>query len=223
VKTIPILFSTDMVRALLDGRKTQTRREIVPQPYEYDGAFMWKGVLYGAITDSHGTLGSASRYGIDGDLLLVRESIYVDHVDVADGGRLPEEPTFEYIDNLYYRADGECCQQIPECQCFEVGKPKWTPSIYMPRWACRLVLRRVGPVRVERLLHISDADARAEGVDTAGLEAGPQTAAQTAYFNLWNKINGPESSVANPWVWVIPFEVAAKNLTEAQMMIGGVA
>lgn len=205
MKTRPILFSPMMVRALLDGRKTQTRRMVKPQPIEYDGAYKWKGKYYGAIVGSEGPMELACNYGRPGDFLWVREKwCGLKYVDDRNTTRL---------DYCYYADDDSWSDE-------EVNHfTGWNPSIHMPRRACRLVLRRVGPVRAERLLDIDHADAIAEGVDPTGYEDGMWTAAQTAYFNLWDEINGPGAAALNPWVWVVPFEVAARTRVEAQALL----
>lgn len=215
-KTRPILFSGPMVRAILDGRKTQTRRVVKPQPehglrlYQTSrmAAALW-GELVGLKSP---TMCAASRircpYGAPGDVLWVRESWYYD----LPPHTLPSDrPEGFDADSLYFRADGECCAQIPECQCAEVGKPKWKPSIHLPRWACRLWLR-VKSVRVERVQEISAADVDAEGYPQGGTE--PQCLQtmteirRSWYRDLWDSINAERGFgwAANPWVWVVEFE-----------------
>lgn len=196
----PILFSAPMVRAIIDGRKAQTRRVMKPQP-EYrsppacvDGVpWLWKNVWF-----SHGKPQGKWPYK-SGDRLWVRESIYVDLIDF-DYKRPPKDR-----DMLYYRADGECCQQIPECSCAEVGKPKWRPSIHMPRWASRLTLE-VTDVRVQRVQEIGHQDAMAEGcagcADTSLLPVED-------FKGLWDSINAKRGYgwSENPWVWAITFRM----------------
>jgi hypothetical protein len=171
MKEYPILFSTPMVQAILEGRKTQTRRVIQPQPKvinKHD--FKWKNLCYSGMTEIHGgTFRLQNPYGWPGDLLWVRE-------------------TFQIIppNSIFYKADKE-----------NKVKKGWKPSIHMPKEAARIWLQ-IKDVRVERLQQISYADAKAEGVEY------PHN-----FYDLWLKINGPLSWDANPWVWVVEFEVVS--------------
>lgn len=188
----PILFSGPMVRAILAGRKTQTRR-VVKDPSAldcYNEVGSW---------DGPGDWGeySLSRcpYGVPGDVLWVREQFSYREVDSN-----PSEL------GVWYWADGH------------VPFGNWTrpkPSIHMPRWASRLSLL-VKSVRVERLQDISQDDAQAEGL------VGPMVdrkldaivnqiglAPSDAFRALWDTLNAKRAPwVSNPWVWVVEFEVA---------------
>ena len=243
----PILMSAEMVRALLAGRKTQTRRLMKPQPVElFDmqssrrqkcgdifvapdyfptsektnlvigfaegpGTTRWMG--------SHNFHEAFSPYGQPGDRLWVKETHYWDRFE-----KLPKDKPKDFPIDFYYRAEGECCEQIPECQCGTEGKVKWRPSIFMPRWASRLTLK-IKSLRVERLQDISEEDAMAEGIRMFTKDAHvfkywpcdpcegelkcawadlPRTAVE-AYRALWESLNGAKSWNANPWVWVIEF------------------
>lgn len=185
----PILFSGAMVRAILGGRKSQTRRAVKPQPA---GAWAAPGR-------------SSCPYGQPGERLWVRET----HAPRADcWGRWAESVAYERSvfgpGELCYAADG--------------GDPfieKWRPSIHMPRWACRLVLEVAG-VRVERLQAISEGDAEAEGAerDTEPCDHARRSCAEVGclgpthragFADLWASINGQASWDANPWVWVVDF------------------
>ena len=150
MKERPILFSAPMVRAILDGRKTMTRR---------------------ILTERHGEY---CPYGHPGDFLWVRETFYNSRMDNS-------MPT-------HYRADN----QDEDFQLI------WNPSIFMPRWASRILLE-ITAVRVERLQKISEDDARAEGVS-------PETVGP--FSELWDSINRkPGRTWAdNPFVWVIEFK-----------------
>lgn len=238
VKERPILFSGEMVRAILDGRKTQTRRIVKPQPVDFVFGAAGTHPAFAAphCIDGYNAIGVdrvnecidylRKPYARPGDHLWVRESFYVDLFPWAEGERLPKECTDEIREEIYYMADGPCCSQIPECACAEVGKPKWRPSIHMPRWASRITLE-VTSVRAERLNDISGEDAFKEGID---VEACDQTvccrdygskgdawfvhwgddkdeddAARESFQSLWESINGPGSWDANPWTWVIEF------------------
>lgn len=198
----PILFSSPMVRAILAGTKTQTRRVVKPvgdddsfvlQDYG-DGWWPYRSDDGESPMKGDNEIPHACPYGHPGDRLWVRETWRV------CGGR-----EYEYQQDrsqVMYRATHQ-----------EDGFPLtwesyvWRPSIFMPRWASRITLEVTG-VRVERLQDISIADAMAEGVvetnaNLRGLE--PCMEWRYAYEDLWRQINGPDSWDANPWVWVIEF------------------
>lgn len=189
MKERPILFSGPMVRAILAGTKTQTRRIVKPQPPS-----RWNH-LHGAVfcsgehERSGGCLGDAvlpCPYGVPGDRLWVRETW-------GEFG-----PTIDAEQDFRYRADG---YQPP------AGRV-WRPSVHMPRWALRITLE-ITDVRVERLQDISEESARAEGA-IGWSERLPgrwdcRGTARDAFRDLWQSINGPDSWDPNPWVWVISF------------------
>lgn len=203
MKERPILFSAPMVRALLDGSKTQTRR-VVKQLDPREGAVTTggNGQPMAACWAYDGPV-IPCPYGVPGEHLWVRETWYCDHFDVQKGPYL-EVP--EARELLVYRADNE--------RPYEAEQPVWRPSIHMPRWASRILLEIVS-VRVERLNDCSEADALAEGVkgepcdhvrlscDEIGC-CGPT--AKGMYAALWDQINGAGAWAANPWVWVIEFK-----------------
>ena len=189
-KERPILFSAPMVRALLDGSKTQTRRifKLPPGCSWYDGL---GGEKDGWLQDDTGPAWwhvSEQRcpYGQPGDRLWVREAWAPRAID-------PECTTA-----AYRATDDEC-------------NGPWKPSIHMPRWASRIDLEITG-ARVERLQDISEADARAEGAPgyEEGVDEPPpsddyQWSYRASFQRLWERINGAESWAANPWVWVVEF------------------
>ena len=171
-----------MVRAILDGRKTQTRRV--------------------AKLNSSGR--AACPYGKPGDRLWVRETTIISPKNWND------DPDFNRIDN-------ECCKRIvqylatdPNTEGADDYGLKKTPSIFMPRWASRILLEITG-VRVERLQDISKNDAIAEGVDgeneAAKIGAEWYEKPKRAYRKIWEQINGPGSWDLNPWVWVVEFKI----------------
>jgi len=180
----PILFSAEMVRAILKGRKTQTRRVMKPQPSTVDDAGRWYRMKSGG--ESLMTSAYPCPYGAPGDTLWVRET----------WTQYPIELNPEPCD-AWYKATSN-------------GPPppfKWRPSIHMPRWASRITLR-ITDIRVERLQDISEDDARAEGCDPVvhpdgAVDCGTR---KTTFASLWNKINGPGAWDENPWVWVLAFE-----------------
>jgi hypothetical protein len=169
----PILFSAEMVRAILDGRKTQTRRIIKPQPPaeaesvcrqlhsqeapEFDGAWTW----WAGKPQKPITRPLFCRYGQPGDLLWVRETW---------GAVWPaDDPVPLRQCKIEYRADlpPGCTDRPGEWPADEGNGPevpKWRPSIHMPRWASRITLR-ITDIRVERLQDVSEHDARAEGCE----------------------------------------------------------
>ena len=201
----PILFSAPMVRAILDGRKTQTRRAIRPQP---------NGKLLGVLDRDRGprywfAAGPADRssvevycpYGKPGDLLWVRET--------WQHSNHPLGP-YDRDCTVFYRADYLDDPHGPDGEKSPEGKYRqWRPSIHMPRLACRITLR-VTDVRVERLADISEDDVVAEGwphTDTNGAGVPLRDAYPIGWYaNLWEDINGKGSWERNPWVWVVSFE-----------------
>jgi hypothetical protein len=221
MKERPILFSGAMVRAILEGCKTQTRRVVKPQ-FKRLIQQGWNGDKYAIETEllfRGGNQFINSPYGGIGDQLWVRETFYIDLIPY-DRIRLPHDRPEEMDDSyIYYRADGECCNQISECD-HDNGPAKWRPSIFMPRWASRITLE-ITDVRVERVQDIIAADAIAEGIfwhehmegyasDSEGrnFHAGSPV---RSYEKLWDMINFDRGFgwEANPWVWVISFK---KNL-----------
>ena len=209
----PILFNAQMVRALLDGRKTQTRR-IWKMPrwaeWDIDGGEE-RGYIIPTNPKHRGWYSVAeivSPYGRERDRLWVREA-WADLTELhgQHWERLNNETKrYERGVNpfVWYRADGE----QPDIGSDAIKPEPWRPSIHMPRWASRILLE-VTEVRVERLQEISIQDAMAEGVaETAPRlkDLEPCMEWCYAYEDLWNVINGPGSWDANPWVWVIAFK-----------------
>lgn len=196
----PILFSGPMVRALLDGSKTQTRRVVKWRELNaglnlgFSGlraertALGW--VLESDTRDSREwrCKPTPSPYGQPCDRLWVREAWRV--IDVADCFA-PRQITAAH--RIWFEADAP--HDGP------VGR--YRPGMFMPRWASRITLE-VTEVRVERLQDISEADAATEGV-SAKHTADAHYTAREAYAVLWEQINGPGSWDANPWVWVVEF------------------
>lgn len=212
----PILFSTEMVRAILDGRKTQTRRVMKPQPPE------WVNSLYGpewyspAIIDSNGDLQEGKPiYGVyddygdfgvkcpyqPGGVLWVRET-WADLRGMGFGN----DPKTDKPWNFAYKADIKPGSDSDRAR-IDYGV-KWKPSIYMPREAARLFLL-VKNVRVERLREITEEDAIAEGI-RIGIGGKPYFSCHDAFAALWDSINAKRGYGwdVNPWVWVIEFERA---------------
>lgn len=196
MKERPILFNAPMVRAILDGTKTQTRRVVKGGPLQW---------LVGAKFDPAFVADPGNYlcpYGQPGDRLWVRENFCPIY---------PQDPTYNGGRPIEY--DYAATYQHGNRLGDTLGiKKRWKPSIHMPRWASRITLEITG-VRVERLQDISEADAIAEGV---GLNAGaigvpttgesPQPMAIALYQDLWQSINGPDSWTANPWVWAVEFK-----------------
>lgn len=215
MKERPILFSAPMVRALLDGSKTQTRR-IAPISkldiqHKGEGMLTWgvhfsKPINGGVLSSYSGGLFTeqdARRiiaslfcpYGKPGDRLWVREQFSYENGCSKDSTECP----------CWYWADGN-----PDYG--DWTRPK--PSIHMPRWASRITLEILS-VRIERLHDISEADAQAEGVSKdcpiGHLPAYLAGSYSYSYAQLWDKINGDGSWAANPWVWVVQFRVVPRE------------
>lgn len=225
MKERPILFSGPMVRALLAGRKTQTRRALKPQPpAECSIHYMlgneswlpadertplrhhweaWGGPLYEARPAKAlaGSFEVRCPYGAPGDRLYVRET-WKPHSTFA--GLKPRDVPKSRI---FYQAD----------DAYAPSNTPWKPGIHMPRWASRLTLE-ITEVRVERLQDCSERDARAEGLQVKDAEWMPSYRGaddlpwrpefpRDAYFDLWDHINGEGAAAANPWVWAVSFRV----------------
>jgi hypothetical protein len=215
----PILFSGPMVRAILDGRKTQTRRVVKPQPTEHPGMNCRRLMFYDRkgrecldeSFDPPHPLGSLAAtlcpYGAPGDRLWVRETLKAN-----DNGE------------WYYAADNTPIQFTQDDPRFSQSimwahhkdEADTCVSIHMPRFLSRLTLEVVN-VRVQRLNEITPADAIAEGIPPA---ANSQTIdCDTAnpvhgFRSLWDSINAKRAPWAgNPWVWVVEFRVHSKSLS----------
>lgn len=202
-----MIFNAEMVRAILDGRKTQTRRPVKFPVHDKNlGCELAGNELAGELSAGN-YLNSA--FGKPGDRIWVRETWN------KYGGLLTYRADHDWIDDM--RKETVCTA-------------KWVPSIHMPRWASRILLE-ITSVRVERLNAISEEDAQSEGVHT---EVWDQTvvardyAARDEFFqfwsedmphyvemnqlyrssfrSLWESIYGAENWLANPWVWVIEFK-----------------
>lgn len=207
----PILFSGAMVRAILDGRKTQTRRVVKPQPPHWQDLMMM-----------------SPPYGQSGDRLWVRETwrpgSWRDDgrvaIDYAASRELTNTPWL-YPDNfedLWPKWTDELLRagSVPDANGIHHWAPgqaplRWRPSIHMPRWACRILLE-ITDVRVELLKAISRADATAEGAHGGhgSIPGYGYNSTPIEHFqHIWETINGVGSWDANPWVWVIEFRRVA--------------
>ena len=212
--TRPILFSGAMVRALLDGSKTQTRRAVKLQ-VQHDDSWVggWK-IVHKRVTQALLTfnqlggkpLGSDAAicpYGQPGDRLWVRET-FLD--TLGTGVEHRDESGLRHR----YAFAADCARGSYGDQARKDYGLKWKPSIHMPRAASRILLEIVS-VRVERLQNISEKDARAEGVTIESRHMAGYCAGQflppsiRAYRDLWELMNGTGSWDANAWVWVVEF------------------
>ena len=195
----PISFSAPMVRAILDGRKTQTRRIVTPQPIQYKwGSLMFErrdGRELREWPNDKGRIIEDCRFGKVGDRLWVRESWAQDSEDGA----------------LFYRADigdGGDADDWERNRLEGAPNYRWRASMFMPRWASRILLE-VTDVRLERVKDITGMDAKCEGapVPDDAVANGTHLAWARGWFRLlWGEINGADSWDANPWVWVIEFK-----------------
>ena len=211
-----MIFNGEMVRAILDGRKTQTRRPIKWKQTRFteigereDGSkWPWSEDAEHACDFWH-----PCPFGAVGDRIWVRETWGVVSHAFSDDGLMidwvPDRPSTAihempfgngyYSGYAIYAADGDFTWGDDDG--YEDGRSCWKPSIHMPRAASRILLE-ITDVRVERLRSMSQDDARAEGVIAA---SGPMEAG-LAFRELWDSIYGEESWKANPWVWVIEFK-----------------
>lgn len=233
IREKPILFSAPMVRAILDGRKTMTRRVVKCKDIDYGGSGgkdspEWNDPRNWGYEHEDGTWSMLKPsdvsdhqvpcpYGAIGDRLWVREAFDIVndpaayHVD--DGER--EDTGYQCKDAIRrgpaderwvvdYAAD-ENCRVMDRS-----GDRKWKPSIHMPRWASRLTLEITG-IRVERVQDIENYDAMAEGFPGERWDEGHGNIGEheprEQFRELWDKLNGPRGFgwESNPWVWVLEF------------------
>jgi hypothetical protein len=211
-KERPILFSGPMVRAILDGRKTVTRRPIKPSIRGFDVSFelhqqddgSWRPLhtFDESCMDDQGTEHPVvCPYGKPGDRLWVRETWYCDHFEVMRGPYLKPAD----LDVTEARGDGTLVYAADGLTPYEADQPAWKPSIHMPRWASRILLE-VTDVRVEQLQAISIGQICMEGLARSIYEFIPVTTAFDAFAEVWDSINGPGAWEANPWVWAVEFK-----------------
>lgn len=211
-----MIFNTEMVRAILDGRKTQTRRIMKPQPEPCPrGGHWWPSNVFKTMLHVEdemqngkggwgGLAGDACPFGDLGDRIWVRET-WAEAGASAPDLKLYRANYPEHVPSIY--------ENVPLAE-----EIRWTPSIHMPRWASRILLE-ITDVRVERLNAISEEDAEAEGIDMEALYDSQDcydciadhnmTGRPTvtgAFKYLWESIYGEEGWKSNPWVWVIEFK-----------------
>ena len=208
-----IIFNAEMVRAILDGRKTQARRIINPQPeLTQKSGFKWKGGLFGAGSDDRETNRNFAHkkcpLGKVGDRLWVRETWQGPLINYTDNEpQFKGHHIFEKSDNCVYKADGLAAPEFIDSD--DNLKQGWRPSSNMPRWASRITLE-ITDVRVERLQSISEEDAKEEGFDNSQSDAANSIGwfekPIRAFRRDWENINGTDGWNSNPWVWVIEFK-----------------
>lgn len=229
----PIIFSAPMVRALLEGRKTQTRRVLKPQPlpqFHPDGFLkvgtenatgrsVWEarngGKPAGAVFPGPpGSLEVAAYTMTPGDRLWVREAWRsVEAFDTLN----PAKIATECLEAGYRHPWAPIAYEV-DARRVNWAQTWWhdhkagrlRPSIHMPRWASRLTLT-VTNVRVEQLQNISERDALAEGMTFPhGMQWGSHP--RDAFHGLWNSLHGPDAWAANPWAVAISFTVEHGNI-----------
>jgi hypothetical protein len=233
MKERPILFNTAMIKAILAGRKTQTRR-LVPEwqlPHKTHDDTRYISVAQRHPRYGFGVFGKTEAecmenykveyaclcpFGKKGDRLWVRETFQGPLID--QGGDYPNG--YEFPEYCVYKADGKARPEFTTMDYETVCR--WRPSIHMPRLACRIILE-ITSVRVERLQEITEENAIAEGCRAlegckwhtfteaaAGIPMHDHTAKDT-FEALWKSINSEDSWDNNPWVWVIEFKVLTTN------------
>ena len=215
----PILFSTPMVQAIIEGRKTQTRRIVKPQPPEYARLTSYHPVDYMAERFRNKISWFIEEAG---DLWPCNTEDAIKNPYVPVGGYLWVRETWAPLTKGYaYKAD-------PFINSSPSGK--WHPSIHMPKAASRITLLVKG-IRVEKLQDISEEDAIDEGIERVGGDASVSpwrnyrisepsvkslhcSAPSRSFMALWESINGQGSWSVNPWVWVIEFDLILKNIND---------
>lgn len=230
MKERPILFNTAMVKAILEGRKTQTRRIVKPQPVPYPGGGHWwrcdyvqsmvrvEQELQNPCELYKGFIEEVNPFGSKGDRLWVRETFCYGRIEEWDAEHPDDRRLYVDQDN----ASIKCLQPIPKQWCLEnnvdIEEVRWKPSIHMPRSACRIVLE-ITNIRIEQLNQISADDAEQEGLVKLPASGRYVVNRGDQYFGevsrnpqevfkwLWESIYGSNSWEINPWVWVIEFKI----------------
>ncbi|HBT3131889.1 TPA: morphogenetic protein [Klebsiella pneumoniae] len=208
-----MIFNADMVRAILDGRKTQTRRIVKGtdgavkfcKEWDINGEEIFVVLGEKDHTGMNPVLGAIScPFGAVGDRIWVRETFAA----LEPGSYEQVKPQEGHCQDLRYAATDRLAKSDADIRGY-----KWVPSIHMPRWASRILLE-ITDVRVERLNSISQEDAQAEGLELTGWRptySDPDSGGEVMtpcdnFAELWSSIYGDGSWQANPWVWVISFE-----------------
>ncbi|WP_422028117.1 hypothetical protein [Roseovarius sp.] len=198
----PILFSAPMIRALLDGRKTQTRRVLKPQPSNVDGVGRWYRMSSGG------------------------ESLNCYEIPITPGDRVWVRETWNVPDAYLEPRNRQTALELMNYAATPWAIPgRWRPSIFMPRWASRLTLT-VTDVRVQRVQEISEADAMAEGIKrnipgwfpVPGID-GSGTTARAAFAMLWDSLNAKRGFgwSENPWIAAYTFTVHHCNIDQMEV------
>ncbi|CAM7383049.1 Morphogenetic protein [Citrobacter cronae] len=211
-----MIFNAEMVRAILDGRKTQTRRIIsnvgADNCIPLQKRTKTKDGIYTHVMDAN--IYGLCPFGKVGDRLWVRETWSDVNLEGAPAVayRADDEVYDLMEDESLLDEDGAFNYQDPRVSKYQFAawysdlisgvEGNWRPSIYMPRWASRILLE-ITDVRVERLNAITESDASAEGITDTGFG----DLLVDGYRYLWKSIYGDDSWQANPWVWVIEFKV----------------
>lgn len=246
MKERPVIFNGEMVRAILDGRKTQTRRVMKHQPKQHDhknydtapwsdappayynvNSADWACKYCGEGIGFDGRSVYRCPFGQVGDRLWVRETWGVVSHDFDENERIidwvPDRPATAIHEmpfgNGYYSGHAIYAADGEFTWGDDDGHGErscWKPSIHMPREACRILLE-ITAVRVERLNDISQEDARAEGVaPSQHIITPPEALYRVGFLKLWQSIYGEESWRANPWVWVIEFRRVGDSAREVE-------
>lgn len=208
-KDLPILYNGQMVKAILEGRKTQTRRIVKNGKIE--------GCDIGGLIDQPTVLNAYCPFGKIGDRLWVKETFSVigfhpsqnnsteagwDETNAVCAIRYHADGSEKVIDDLSSENDYGVDE---EQQALRASKKKTVPSILMPRWASRITLVIVD-IRVERLKKISEKEALAEGVVQEQITPIVKRTAYSEFMNLWCELYGGDNWDSNPWVWVVEFK-----------------
>lgn len=208
MKEHPILFSTQMIKALLKGNKTMTRRSTgldkinhSPGNYYFQSLVLHATGRYTFAPEGNfnptneDIIEVKCRYGEPGDLLWVRESCQ--HTKLLN--LHPTDENYGFV----YKADDQPWQDMEGW--------KWKPSIHMPKAAARIWLR-VTDIRIERLRNITEEDARSEGAEySLWMIINDPRPYVNGFASIWFDINGKASWNKNPWVWVVCFETLSTN------------